>query len=369
MGFNRNAMRLAVALSMAGAASWALAGGPTVVVNNGPVQMKQSPITDKDIAAARPLMPTAKGFSPTMSDLNAAMAMRAEQQSGQVDVAGAVGGAKADHLARTVGRTGYKEAGGIDPQAYGTAGVPFTSGRFYGGQGLAKSHPYRMAGRLFFKDGAGNTYWCTGSMIRTGVVVTAGHCLNNGQGSWYNSWTYIPGYMNGYAPYGTWSNWVYGEITVDWLNGGGVVPNARDWAVLTFGMDGGGHTIGYYTGYFGYQYPSFFGQHITQLGYPGNMDSGNYMQRTSSMVASYGTNNGTWGSDQRGGSSGGPLAINLRSSYDNTSPPQDNGGNRIVAVTSWGWVSTAPQQQGASQFDSVLQNMLNNACSAYVGAC
>ena len=103
MGFNRNAMRLAVALSMAGAASWALAGGPTVVVNNGPVQMKQSPITDKDIAAARPLMPTAKGFSPTMSDLNAAMAMRAEQQSGQVDVAGAKQDRVGDVLIQAIG--------------------------------------------------------------------------------------------------------------------------------------------------------------------------------------------------------------------------------------------------------------------------
>lgn len=366
---SRRAVKLAVALTAAATASWALAAGPTMLVNNGPVQMRQSPITDKDIAAARPLMPTANGFSPTMYDLNAAMAMRAEQQSRQVDVAGAVGGAKADHLARMVGRSQYKEADGIDPQAYGTAGVPFTSGRFYGGQGLAKSHPYRMAGKLFFKDSAGNTYWCTGSMIRTGIVVTAGHCLNNGQGSWYNSWTYIPGYQNGYAPYGTWTNWVFGQITVDWLNGGGAVPNLRDWAILVFGQDGSGNTIGAYTGYFGYQYPSFYGQNITQLGYPGNMDSGNYMQRTNSMVASYGTNNGTWGSDQRGGSSGGPLAINLRSAYDNTSPPSDNGTNRIVAVTSWGWVSTAPQQQGASQFDSVLGTMLSGACTSYPWAC
>lgn len=365
----RIAANTAVALAIVGTAGWALAADPTVIVNNGPVQMRQSPIGEKDIATARPLMQVVKGFSPTMYDLNGAMALRAEQQAGQVDVPGAIGGAKADHLAKWIGRSEYQESGGVEPQAIGTAGVPFTSGRFYGGAGLATSHPYRMAGKLFFKDGAGNSYWCTGSMIRKGIVVTAAHCLNNGQGSWYNSWTYVPGYQNGYAPYGTWTNWVYGQITVDWLNGGGVVPNLRDWAILVFGQNGSGLTIGDYTGYFGYQYPSFFGQDITQLGYPGNMDSGNFMQKTNSIVASYGTNNGTWGSDQRGGSSGGPLAINYRSSYNNTSPPSDNGTNRIVAVTSWGWVSTGPQQQGASQFDSVLGTMLSGACTSYPWAC
>lgn len=360
----------AAALLLAGSAGGALAGGPTSIVNNGAMQMKQSTLTAADIENAKPLNPTVSAPSSTMFDLTAAMAMREAQRSARVDVPGGLGGAKADHLATRVATTNYKGSGGITPQAYGTSGVPFTSGRYYGGTGVATTYPYRLAGKLYFKDPAGNTYWCTGSMIRKGIVVTAGHCLNSGSGTWYNSWTYIPGYQNGYAPFGTWTNWAYGEITVDWLTGGGGVPNLRDWAILVFNRDGSGNTIGDYTGWFGYQYPSFFGQNISQLGYPANMDSGNWMQRTHSNVAFYGSNNGTWGSDESGGSSGGPLVINLRNVYNNSNPPpQDNAPNRIVAVTSWGWVSTGPQQQGASQFDSVLGTMLSNACTAFPWAC
>ncbi|MEV4259014.1 peptidase [Spirillospora sp. NPDC049652] len=64
----------------------------------------------------------------------------------------------------------------------------------------------RTAGRVFFTY-QGRTASCSGDAITStnkSVVVTAGHCVKL-DGAWHTNWTFVPGYNNGNAPYGTWT--------------------------------------------------------------------------------------------------------------------------------------------------------------------
>ncbi|MGW4475554.1 trypsin-like serine peptidase [Nonomuraea sp. NPDC004354] len=64
----------------------------------------------------------------------------------------------------------------------------------------------RTTGRVFLTmDGV--DFVCSASTIRSAnkdVVVTAGHCVKDGTGSWAANWTFVPGYeAGGGRPYGT----------------------------------------------------------------------------------------------------------------------------------------------------------------------
>src|SRR5262249_47968073 len=73
-------------------------------------------------------------------------------------------------------------AGQITPQEYGTNNHPFDTARADLNSGGATptntTFPYRAAGKLFFNIGS-DTYICSASLIKRGVVVTAGHCAAN----------------------------------------------------------------------------------------------------------------------------------------------------------------------------------------------
>lgn len=49
---------------------------------------------------------------------------------------------------------------------------------------------------------------CSASAVRSAnrdVVVTAGHCVKDGAGSWAENWMFVPGYRNGQRPYGAYA--------------------------------------------------------------------------------------------------------------------------------------------------------------------
>jgi hypothetical protein len=63
----------------------------------------------------------------------------------------------------------------------------------------------RTAGKIFFTLG-GTDYVCSGAVVASAnadVAVTAGHCVSDGSGNWATNWTFVPGYSNGNAPYGS----------------------------------------------------------------------------------------------------------------------------------------------------------------------
>jgi V8-like Glu-specific endopeptidase len=74
-----------------------------------------------------------------------------------------------------------------------------TGSQWQGGGAVAQS-----AGKVFFTLG-GTDYVCSGSTVASAnadVAVTAAHCVTDGNGNWATNWTFVPGYVNGSAPYG-----------------------------------------------------------------------------------------------------------------------------------------------------------------------
>jgi V8-like Glu-specific endopeptidase len=78
------------------------------------------------------------------------------------------------------------------PQAFG--------GGYYTGGGKV----VQTTGKVFFTL-AGTDYVCSGSStvaVNNSLVQTAGHCLNEGPGSFASNFSFVPGYDDGSAPYG-----------------------------------------------------------------------------------------------------------------------------------------------------------------------
>jgi V8-like Glu-specific endopeptidase len=271
---------------------------------------------------------------------------------------------------------------GVTPEDWGTNNHPFTTAKadLYG-LVTQNNYPYRAAGKLFFNIGSSG-FICSASMIKRGIVVTAAHCVANyGQSQFYNGWQFVPAYLNGLAPYGTWTAaqvW----IKTAYFNGtdgcavfGVVCPD--DVAVIILNTQNGAYA-GTNTGWFGYWYGGGFTSNgitqLTQLGYPAGLDNARYMERNDSYgyISPSNSNNTVIGSNMNGGSSGGPWVGNFGL------PPQltgeTNGSfsptNVIMGVTSWGYTSTAPKEQGAAPFTSNnIQSLLNSACASVAAAC
>ena len=137
-------------------------------------------------------------------------------------------------------------------------------------------------------------------------------------------------------------------------------------------------TPGNSAGWFGYWYGGGYTSNglfqITQLGYPVGLNSGAYMERTDSYGyrSSSNSNNTVIGANMNGGSSGAPWVENFGlpsalTGETNGSFPQQNV---VVGVTSWGYTSTSPKEQGASPFTFVnIQALINAACGANPGNC
>ena len=231
-----------------------------------------------------------------------------------------------------------------------------------------KKYPWRATGRLSFSV-PGGTSWCSASAIGARIIVTAGHCVHSGNGlasGWYSNWVFIPAYRNGAAPYGAWS-WSIVTTTVDWFNGGGGVPNAADYAMILVPdqlYKNKIRRIGDVIGWYGWQTVSLSANHVTQLGYPQNFDGGGIMhQVTSGAFRNTAPNNDEYGSDSRGGSSGGPWVQNFAELASGQAGIGLNPGLlRVVAVTSYGYISTDPKVQGASIPDARWSNIFNGYC-------
>jgi V8-like Glu-specific endopeptidase len=307
-----------------------------------------------------------------------------------VDSAPGKGGASAAGLNRslavsaTLGVQTPVKSGAVvvSPNATGPYGPNFTSSRV-APAALDVSYPTRTVGKLYFNDGM---YWymCTASLIKPGIAVTAGHCVHDGSGAdtgFYRDFEFIPGYRRVAStitqPYGSWTNWAAVYTSPSWYSGAGQVPNAQDWALIVFNPDASGHRVGDYTGWLGYATDMGAGLQTTVLGYPYNLSSGGQLQRVDStnldddLLFNQDYNNGFWGSDMEGGSSGGPVVMNWRVAYtDSTGArPMHNAANRVVSVVSWGFDDATVEIQGGALFNADFDALVQTACTKYPGAC
>ena len=341
-----------------------------------------------DYVNARPLpLPIATSFSDAaaQADLIAALASpSARPASLPVFVRGSVG----DGQARPVflGKpTGPVVGDEYAPQEFGTSNHPFSTARADGFTGSTNQiYPFRASGKVFFtKPGVAGTFTCSASLIKKGIVVTAAHCVSQfGANRFYTNFRFVPGYRNGSAPYGTWTDRSI-HVPTAYLNGSTPCAQAgvvcRDDVAVVALAPQGGSLPGTSTGWYGYGYnnagftPSNQA-HITQTGYPGCLDNGAIMQRNDSQgfKSPAHANNTLLGSLMCGGSSGGPWIVNFgkRPTLTGTTSGSSPQVNSVVGVTGWGSISTGPKQMGASPFlNTNIQNLVTAACNANPAHC
>lgn len=225
--------------------------------------------------------------------------------------------------------------------------------------------PYRSTGRYVFVAADGLTYHCTASLINQTILVTAGHCVHNGNGSasgWNTSGVFYPAYSNRYSA----SEQRYGSCqvtslttTTGWYNNG-ALNEGEDVALALCGrLSGAGWGYvnnrfpGQVLGYYGFCYSNcVMGYNfLTQLGYPANYYRGLHMTEGQHMAetAMSGGPDYVFGSGMQGGSSGGPQIQNIGLLWDLASDRgQNTQRNVIYAVTSWGYTNQSIKLQGAS---------------------
>ena len=271
-----------------------------------------------------------------------------------------------------IDETGIAGTDGLfTPQTWGTFGAPCTSSRLLP-RSSRYSYPYRAVGKLFFKKGTSN-YVCSAAVLRPRIILTAGHCVYDAASRrWNSNFLFIPSYENGSAPYQAWS-WRWAVVTGQWAYGGGGVPNRADYAIIELGDRLFGtrvRRIGDVTGYFGWQTYTLARNHTKKIGYPCNHDSCQVMHQVDSAnLRSVYPNNVEYGSDMRGGSSGGPWIQNFGRPASGQYGGYNTGLNRIVGVTSYGYISTGPKVQGSSILTNTFVSILNMACAHRSGNC
>lgn len=253
-------------------------------------------------------------------------------------------------------------------------------------------YPWRAAGKLFMKFGT-QTFVCTASVIRKGLLVTAAHCVHNygkKEEGWADAITFEPARHDSEKPYKTWTakEWWIPKVYFDGTDKCTVIGVVCENDVAVVVMDRlDGKEIGDVTGQYDfrdqpdYGYVDFLQKkatQITQLGYPSENYDGLKMIRTDSLGYQDDPNNVIIGSDQTGGSSGGPWIENFGMTTSHTgSVPTGNDSNIVVATTSWGFTSDKFKVQGGSRFSknskyttkSNIRSLVDSACAANPGSC
>lgn len=180
-----------------------------------------------------------------------------------------------------------------------------------------KYYPWRAMGKLYFKTASGGTSYCSASVLKNNIVVTAAHCLyTRGQG-WHNSYVFIPAYRYGVQPYGQYG-WTGAIILTDWINVG-----ARQHDVGLIRLNGNANAQ---VGSLGMVYGVGYVQSLFSFGYPNNLGSGNYSNTCA--AESFNDHAGAigMGCNMTYGSSGGPWVRKFR--------PYSGGGNQVNSVVS-----------------------------------
>ena len=286
----------------------------------------------------------------------------------------------------------------VAPEAFGDMNHPFTTKRAsaQGDSTPTEEFPWRATGKLLMKFGT-STFVCTASVIGKGLLVTAAHCVHNfgdEAAGCASSVTFEPARHESSRPFDTWTArefWVptsyFDGSDVCSASAPGIVCE-NDLAVVVL-EELNGQSIVDVTGKYGFPkgdddfgYANFLDQRaaaITQLGYPLQNFDGDKLIRTDSLGYWDDPFNVIIGSNQTGGSSGGPWLQNFGTdtSEFTGADPFDDESNQVVATTSWGFISGTAKVQGASRFSknttyttkSNIESLVDSACAANADAC
>lgn len=277
-------------------------------------------------------------------------------------------------------------------RAFGSFGIPYTATRVqdFGTNAagttnenyLSTTWPYSAVGKLTFKTPAGASF-CSASVIRRSVIVTAAHCYQNfgSNNNVFTNFVFRPAHFgktgattNQIQPFGSYKVGAVARAAT-WANGtdtGSGSARNNDVAIFVLKKTNG-EFIGDLTGYFGYSWNNqgFTSSTITggkvvaavsTLGYPALMDKGRIMQRADGP--SYTTTVGgaaqyAQGNSFTGGSSGGPWVLNFGAIGPVLSGGAVLGSEPFLAVTgvtSWGSADpNTPKDNFSSQFGQNTQ--------------
>jgi V8-like Glu-specific endopeptidase len=232
-----------------------------------------------------------------------------------------------------------------------------------------QSYPYTTVGRLYFTK-SGSDYYCSAAVIGKRVLVTAGHCIHNGNGAqsgFFDNWKFVPALRDGSAPFKTW-NWSYVTVTNTWYTSGGSIPNAADYGMIE--VQDNGTRVGDMTGSLGFQTLSLMPNHAHILGYSSNFDSGQKMhQVTAQSAATASPNNVEYGSDMLDGSSGSAMVQNFGSASSGQTGGKNPGFNRLIGVIAWGYTTAGSMAEGGSVPDNRFSDLFNTVCNHKSGNC
>lgn len=268
------------------------------------------------------------------------------------------------------------------PNMISQPGYPFTTARA-GERVVTRTYPWATIGKLFFVDAQGRNSWCSASVVSQRLLLTAGHCLyDQGQGVFHTQFTFYPAYdgtKKPVSPYCKWA-WKRAIVPAEWAFG--PWPSSHDFGLVQLrdkackGQPR--NTIGQWVGWLGWATNTLIGNHITEMGYPANLDGGSVMQQTNSEVRARDFGNpigvvGEIGSAQSGGSSGGPWVQNFGVAPSGLVPIGSNLFTEplsVVAVKSYGDGNhNAWQYGGASILNSVFVEIWDTACAWQDGNC
>lgn len=268
----------------------------------------------------------------------------------------------------------FPETEPFQVEAVGSSGAYYSSSRLVP-EDARLHYPYRANGKIFFTKPGGGNFICSGTVIKPRLVLTAGHCVHkgsDGDAGFYTNIIFVPAYHRGNAPYQEWSyTWV--ATTASWASSNGQVPNAGDLAVIEVAdreFDGERKRIGDIVGWAGYRTGALSPNHTKKIGYPGNHDRGEVMHQVDSAWHRDAEENTVlYGSDMRGGSSGGGWFENFGVKAEGQTGAQNDSPNRIVGVTSYGFIDDAPKVQGSSRLGQEFVDLVNLGCNNQMGNC
>ncbi len=276
---------------------------------------------------------------------------------------------------RSIFAQSSSDTGAVAPEAVGTNKEAYFSSSRLVPTSARVHYPYRTVGKLFFKKPGGGNFICSAAVLKPRLILTAGHCVHKGSGGksgYYQKFLFVPAYHKGDAPFQAW-NWRYVITTKEWATSNGKVPNKADFALIEleerkFGSKA--KKIGNVTGWLGYRTNALRPNHTKKIGYPGNHDRGQIMHQVDSQHYKKAQKSTVlYGSDMRGGSSGGPWVENFGRKAVGQTGALKAWSNRIVGVTSYGYVAVGPKVQGSSILNKSFKSILKAACNHRAGNC